>query len=88
MDYTNLTLEGHNFTTQAFQFLNMQFSPGITVESTEDGFVGCTVNGKKLDCPGRDIFLSNDIRIIATATTTTFRKRIIRSPTMAEQVDP
>ena len=66
----------------------MAFSPGITVESSENRLIGFSVNGKNLDCPGRELFLSNEIRIIETASPTTFRNRLIRVPARAESVDP
>ena len=65
---TDYTLDGFSLfnhsVSQTSQFPNMAFSPGITVESTDDRLLGFTVNGKNLDCPGRELFLSNEIRIV------------------------
>ena len=66
----------------------MAFSHGITVESSGERLLGFTVNGKNLDCPGRELFLSNEIRIVETASPTTFRNRMIRVPARAQSVNP
>ena len=70
------------------EFPSMAFAPGITVESSEERLLGFTVNGKNLSCPGRELFLSNEIRIVETASPTTFRNRIIRVPARAETIQP
>ena len=74
--------------SQTSQFFPFAFSAGITIEASDERLLGFTVNGKNLHAPGRELFLSNEIRIIETASETMFRTRIIRTPERAEQVNP
>ena len=92
-------IDGENFSLDGFHLYNhsvsetssfpkLAFAAGIAVECTSERLLGFTVNGKNLDCPGRDLLLSNEIRIIETASKTTFRNRIIREPSRASRIDP
>ena len=74
--------------SETSSFQKFAFSSGISVECSRNYLKGFTVNGKNLDCPGRDLLLSNEIRIVETASDTTFRSKIIREPSRAEQINP
>ena len=88
----NFTLDGfklfNHSVSATSQFPNFAFSPGIAVDCSSFHLLGFTVNGKNLNCPGRDLLLSNEIRIIETVSDTTFRNRIIRDPARADRINP
>ena len=66
-------------TSKTSQFTKLFGASGLTEVCTTDSFLGFTVNGKDIDCPNEKLFLSNEIRIIETASETTFRSIIIRT---------
>ena len=61
------------------QFTKLFGASSITEICSEDMMLGFTINGKDLDCPNENLFISNDIRIFEVASDTTFRSVIIRS---------
>lgn len=66
-------------TSKTSQFTKLFGANGLTEHSSSDYFEGFTVNGKDLDCPNEKQFLSNEIRILETASEMTFRTVIVRT---------
>ena len=66
-------------TSKTSQFAKLFGASGLTEHSSSDKFLGFTVNGKDLDCPNETQFLSNEVRIIETASEATFRTTIVQT---------
>ena len=65
--------------SRSSQFLKLFGASGVTDACGEDFLAGFTINGKNLDCPDENSFITNEIQILEVASETTFRSVIIRS---------
>ena len=65
--------------SRSSQFLKLYGASGVTDACGDNFLSGFTVNGKNLDCPDENSFISNEIQLLEIVSDTTFRSVIIRS---------